>query len=69
MSDFDTYLAAHAMTERDEELVRAALKTISQLRDAGLTHDDDYRLAPTFGRRTDPAPRQTLAVLRDTFCK
>jgi len=69
MSGFDTYLASHAMTERDEELVRAALKTISQLRDAGLTHDDDYRLAPTFGGRMDPAPRQTMAGLRGTFCK
>ena len=28
MSDFDTYLASHAMTERDEELVRAVVDEV-----------------------------------------
>jgi hypothetical protein len=65
MSEFDTYLASHPMSEPDQALVRAALKTLSQLRDAGLANDDSYRLAPTFGAPSESAPQRTLAALRE----
>lgn len=64
MTEFDAYLSANPLAERDIQVIRDALKALQTIRDAGLAQSDSYDLAPSFGGRTLAAPRPCIAELR-----
>lgn len=64
MTEFEAYLSANPLAERDAQIIRDALKALQTIRDAGLDQSEAYDLAPSFGGRTLTAPKPSLAELR-----
>ena len=63
LRDLEDFLKSNPMAQRDIEVLKAALVAINQLETAGFS-PGAYDLAPSFGGKTQPTPRGSLADLR-----